>query len=179
MPQPPNRKVCGAKARHGGPCQGLAVRGSDRCRMHGGNTAKARERALTQAAQREVTKLKLTPVADPLTAMSEIAAEVIAFKDILAGLRDNVLASGDIRYQSGAGEQLRAEVAVYVQALLMCEKFLSSMGKLDVDERLARVQEAQVDLLSAALTAALTDLGLQDRIPEARGAVARHLRLTA
>lgn len=177
---PLDPRKCGAHARHTGkPCQKWAINGAQRCKFHGGRTPKAKERHLEQQAERKLRKMHLAPVDDPLTAMAQVAAEVMAFKDVMGELQDRVMASGEFRYSTGAGEQLRAEIAVYERALDRCEKFFGTMARLNIDERLARVQEAQVDILSRALAAALADMGLGDRVEEARNAVAAQLRLVA
>lgn len=172
---------CGGKL-HGrdGTCTqtagwGTTHPGVGRCKLHGGSAPSGRIAAAEQQARAQLARLDVPPVDNALTALAAIAGEVVAWKDMLAG-KVNALSS--LRYEGvGAGEQLRAEVALWERALDRCGKFLVDMAKLDIDERLARVTEQQAEQISAALTAVLAEMGLsQDQQRAARAGVARHLR---
>lgn len=146
--------------------------------MHGGKTAKAGERYTEQKVRAHLARLDAPPVADPLTALSEIAGQVVAFKDAMA---ERVNRLTEIRYTDlKYAEQLRSEVALFERALDRCERFLTAMARLNIDERLAAIQQRQVDAVTAALSAAIAELGLSEQQQrEARINVARHLRLVA
>lgn len=175
--------VCGAKKRQGeGTCQRPAGWGTDHlgygpCRTHGGNTRNHRTAALHQQAERALADLHAPPVDNPLTELARITGQVVAWKDALAE-KVNELTS--IRYSTEGGEQLRAEVALFERALDRCERFLTAMAKLNIDERLTRITEQQAALVNQAVIAALQDLGLSpEQQQEARRGVARHLRVVA
>lgn len=175
--------VCGAKKRQGeGTCQRPAGWGTDHlgygpCRTHGGNTRNHRTAALHQQAERALADLHAPPVDNPLTELARITGQVVAWKDALAE-KVNELTS--IRYSTEGGEQLRAEVALFERALDRCERFLTAMARLNIDERLARIEQQQVDLITYAVTAVLEELGLPtEQQVEARRGIARHLRVVS
>ena len=174
---------CTATKRNKERCGNKPVRGATVCRMHGGSApqvkAKAAERVAQQEFDEEMTRtlarLKVAPVDNPLTVLAELAGQAVAFKDALAA-RVNDLQS--IRYEDMRGaEQLRSEVALWERALDRCERFVTSMARLKIDDRLAKVEEAQVELLLAALDAGLIAGNVEPgRRAEAKAAAARHLR---
>lgn len=180
------KRTCSGHTSKGKPCGRPPIRGGTVCPSHGGSApqvrAKAEERVADQefnkAMRRELARLEVDPVDDPLTVLSMLAGQALAFKDALAE-RVNTLQS--IRYEDMRGsEQLRSEVALFERAMDRCERFCSSMAKLNIDERRARVEEKQVELVKHALASALADMGMgpaEQR--EAMGHVARHLRAVA
>lgn len=134
--------------------------------------------AVTEQAQQQLARLDVAPVADPLTALAEIAGQVVAFKDVLAS-RVNALSAVRFTDEKGA-EQLRSEVALFERSLDRCEKFLTSMARLNIDERLAAIEQQKVDMVTTALSAALSELGLsEDQQREATRNVSRNLRIVA
>lgn len=102
-----------------------------------------------------------------------MAAEMVAFKDALAA---RVNALSDIRYQGAAGEQLRAEVALYKEALKETGSLLDKIAKLDLEGKRQVVAERYAVEFVQLLTAILVDLVLseqqQERVPVV---VAHHL----
>jgi hypothetical protein len=179
-----NRRRCTAHSSSTGkPCGLSPAQGATVCHKHGGSApqvkAKAAERAAEQEFEREMervlARLDIAPVDNPLAVLAQLAGQAIAFKDALAE-RVNRLSS--IRYQDARGaEQLRSEVALFERALDRCERFVTSMARLKIDDRLARVEEAQVEALLAALDAGLTAVDVDPgRRAEAKAAAARHLR---
>lgn len=160
-------RICNGKRKDGKPCQGPAVTGSDKCRMHLGKKAGpviAEARAV-QAAQEAVMRLGFEPVADPLAALADVAGELVAVKD---ALREHVERLTQIRTLSAEGtEQVRAELGAYQQALRDTVGVLATMARLNIGERMAKVSEAQLELMEGALRYALQDAGLgleqQDR----------------
>jgi hypothetical protein len=175
---------CNAKRKQGpGLCRRPAGWGTDHvglgpCKLHGGATRSHRQAAVKTAAANELARMDVAPVADPLTALAEIAGQVVAWKDALA-VKVNQLTA--LRYTDAKGaEQLRSEVALFERALDRCEKFLSTMARLNIDERLAAIEQEKVEMVSAALTAVLGELGLSEQQQsEARRGVARRLRVVA
>lgn len=171
-----------SKKRDGGQCGGVALAGQNICRYHGGaapqNLAKAEQRIaeaeVDSAVRKQLAQLNVGPVDDPLTALAQLAGQVVAFKDALA---DHVNALAEIRYQAGAGEQIRAEIVLYERALDRCNSVLSNMGRLNIDERLAKVSEQQAEKLISAIDALLIHLGITgEQAVEARHFLARKLR---
>lgn len=175
---------CNANRRQApGLCRKPAGWGTDHvgfgfCRNHGGSTRTHRVAAVTEQAQQQLARLDVAPVADPLTALAEIAGQVIGFKDVLAA-RVNALSA--IRFEDVKGaEQLRSEVALFERSLDRCEKFLTSMARLNIDERLAAIEQQKVDMIVAAISGAISDIGLdEEHAAKAQRAVARRLRIVS
>lgn len=170
---------CGGTNRQGEPCGNAAGKNTDHkgagnCSNHGGCTPAGRASAMDKQVRTELARLGVAPVTDPISALSAIAGEVVAWKDMLAG-KVNALTS--LRYGTEGGEQLRAEVALWERALDRCGKFLVDIAKLNIEERMAKVTEAQAALAEKALTATLGEMGFtpqQQRDAQAR--LGRHLR---
>lgn len=185
-----NGKLRGKNAdgiRKEGTCRRPAGWGTDhfgvgRCKMHLGSTQNLRihaaELQVTQDAQKLLGQLNITPVEDPLTELAKLAGEVTAWKNVIA---QRVAFLDDIRYDGEkTGEQIRGEVIVFERALDRCNTVLSSMARLNIDERLARVSEVQARVVADALSAVLGEMGLNiERQQEAKTRVAEKLRLIA
>lgn len=163
-------------------CTRPAIPGGTVCRFHGGAApqvrAKAEQRETEREIREEIARLDVDPVADPLTALAQLAGQVLAWKDALAE-KVNELAS--LRYESygehSSGEQLRAEVALWERALDRCNTVLGTMARLNIDERLAKVTERQAEIVANAVVATIADLGLpKETQREARSGVVRRLR---
>lgn len=167
---------CGGKL-HGrdGTCQLPAGWGTDhqgwgRCRKHLGNSPTVAASAERERIEHEVRELLVQlgvnrPVEDPLTELQSVAGEMKAWKEAI-GEKVNRLTS--LRYEGvGAGEQLRAEVALYERAVDRYERILVNMARLDLDARLVRITEQQAALLNAIIFGALTDVGASAELQEA------------
>lgn len=173
-------------ARGGGPCSLKAGTGTDHlgyglCKFHGGSSPGGKTHAVKDAANQELRKLvaanDLPPIENPLTELARITAQVVAFKDAI-GERVNELVH--LRYvDDKGGEQMRSEVGILERAFDRCEKFLTAMARLKIDERLAAIQESQVDLLMTHLDAALTKAGVPaEQAAEVKLALADSLSTT-
>jgi hypothetical protein len=163
-------------------CTDWAMRGQDVCKAHGGKSPNALKAAAKRIAEvklmKEANKLLVqigaSPVDNPLTALSELAGEVLAFKNAL-GAKVNELE--EIRYKGGAGEQLRAEVALYERAVNQAGNLLANIARLNIDERLAAITEKQAETVLRAIDAALIAAGVTgESAAAAKQVAARHLR---
>ncbi len=144
--------------------------------MHFGKRAQPAiaEARLQQQAAAELARLNVPPVDDHLAELARLAGQAIAWKDRM-GEKVNELTS--IRYQDAKGaEQLRAEIQLFERAIDRCASVLIGMARLDIDNRLIGVRERTVDMLVAALDAALNTLGLswEDKI-RARDTYREHI----
>ena len=161
------------------PCQVAPMVGQTKCGAHGGRApqarAKAAERIVEQEARRVLHRFGGDIVTDPLTALGQLAGQVLALRDAL-GEQVNRLES--IRYEDAKGaEQLRAEVAVYMQAIGECRQVLVAIARLDIDRRLAAIEETKARAVVAAIDSALAHAGITGpAATEARQVAARHLR---
>lgn len=173
---------CTAHNRAGGQCRRSAIPGGTVCHNHGGASpqvkAAAAERVATERAAGVLAKLgDAKPIDDPLHELLVIGGKS---KQLMAALEGAVVKLETIGYENAnGGEQTRAELAAYERALDRCAKVLAEIVRLDIWDRLAKVEERQVALFAQALDAALAEAGLADRAPEVRGNVARHLRVVA
>lgn len=161
------------------PCEGWAVNGSKVCSAHGGRApqvkAKAAERLVEQQIRRELARLDVAPVDDYLSQMALIAGQVIAWKDALA---EKVNALTSLRYEAETGgEQLRAEVALWERALDRCERFLTAMARMNIEERMTKVTEKQAAMVQDALALTFREMGLPaEQQRDAQVRLGRHLR---
>lgn len=176
-----DRSFCGARKRQGeGTCHrpagwGTPHPGTGNCKLHGGCTRDQITADTVNRAYAELAQLDVLPVGDPLEQLAILAGQVLAWRDSMA---DRINALGSLRYESAeGGEQLRAEVSLWERALDRCERVLTAMARLNIGERMAKVSEAQLELMEKALRYALDDAGLgleeQDR---AANVFTRHLR---
>lgn len=156
------RKCAGRRSTDGGPCGAWAVNGSTVCSAHGASApqvkAKAEQRATEEQARAALARLDVPAVEDPLSELAKVCAQVITWKDSMAA-RVNALTS--LRYSTEGGEQLRAEVALWERALDRCERFLTAMARLNIDERLAKISEERAELMVTVLSAALERAGIE------------------
>ena len=177
-----NPQLCGAKTRAGGTCKRAAMRGSNRCDFHGGKSPqaqrKAAERLLEQRAQAVLAALgeDVAPVTDALTALEDIAGQVMALVGLL---KTKVAQLTEIRYSSGMGlEQVRSELSVYLSALTRAESVLGRIISLDLEGRRVTIEEAKVAAVVLALDKVLAspDLALDaERQRRGRQLLARAL----
>jgi hypothetical protein len=182
-------KRCKATSRRSGvQCNNRPITGAEVCRMHGGKAPqvqrKAAERVLIAEAREVVRKQRLSdyaavPVTDPLVALQQVAGEMVQIKDFL---KDRV---EDLRleitgYDDKGQEQLRATLAGYMSMLNSVSGTLGAIAKLNIEERMARVTEAQVMIMMRALEATLATLGITGApAVNARQVFGRQLRAAA
>lgn len=175
---------CGGKKKQGdGTCTqaagwGTPHPGTGRCKLHGGCAPSSVAAGLNEQAARELARLDVPPVTDPLTELARLAAQAVAWKDNMAA-KVNQLSS--LRYESATGgEQLRAEIALWERALDRCVSTLTAMAKLNLEGRMAAVREATARMLEQALDAALEQAGVGlDKQAEAREVFRRSLKVVA
>lgn len=144
------------------PCQNYLEPEQKRCKFHGGASPQAKrkqaERILEQQVQHAIAGMDVKPVENPLTALSMLAGEIIAWKDLMAAhvatLKDK------LRYEGEHAEQIRGEVLLYERSMDRAVAVLAQIARLKIDERLAAINEAQVKQMSRILEGALDALGL-------------------
>lgn len=167
----------------GGRCPNRRMDHQTVCYRHGGNSPQAKagaqrreaEDKLERQVRRQLARLEVAPVDNPFTALAQLAGQVVAWKDALA---DHVNALTELRYEDAKGaEQLRSEVALFERALDRCNTVLTNMGRLNIDDRLAVINEKQAEKVIAAVDALLLHLGISgEQATEARRFLARKLR---
>jgi hypothetical protein len=157
------RQRCSAKARNapGGVCHTHRVKGQKRCRMHGGTSTRAKEKAhrdRVEADMRDlVAMMDMGPIHDPLTALKELAGEVVAWKD---AMRTKVGELDTLSYEGEYGETAKAVVQLFERAMDRATDVLTKIARLNIDERLAAVTESQAKKIEDAFFAALDEAGI-------------------
>lgn len=181
MPDQTSRKCAGHKT-NGDPCPNWAMHGQKVCAAHGGRSPQAKQAAVVRLAEAEaartVSLLNATPVTDPLTALAELAGQVLLWRDKLAEKVDEMTSYGYENRMSG--EQLRTDVALFERSMDRCLNTLAAIARLKIDERLVRIEQQRIDMVADALAATLVDVGLDEPTRRAaRDGLVRRLRLVA
>lgn len=163
--------------RTGERCRRWPIRGASVCDSHGAGTKAARrkaaERVALAKAEGMLAKYAIEPVTDPLGKLLEVAGR---FDQLARALEQKVDELKNIRYSTKAGEQLRAEIAAYSTVLDRLRQTLTDIGRLDVDARLAKIEEAKLILLAGAFEAAVERAGLDElQVLRLRSEFAREL----
>jgi hypothetical protein len=131
---------CGARTRDGGSCTQWPVKGTTRCKMHGGLAprlqAKVRAMQLRARINGELQALGWEPVTDPIPRYAELAGETLAFKD-LARERINELGSWEQANEFDSLD-IHAAVKVYEWALEQSERILGRMSSLGLTAEFLR-----------------------------------------
>jgi hypothetical protein len=131
---------CGARTRDGGSCTQWPVKGTTRCKMHGGLAprlqAKVRAMQLRARINGELQALGWEPVTDPIPRYAELAGETLAFKD-LARERINELGSWEQANEFDSLD-IHAAVKVYEWALEQSEWILGRMSSLGLTAEFLR-----------------------------------------
>lgn len=181
------RPKCGGTNRQGEPCGKGAGAGTDHpgvgnCKHHGGATPNGKKYASAQkaarierSAERVLYQRGADPVENPLTALQALAGRALALEQAIGEIVNDL---NGFRYESdGGGEQLRAEVVVLERAMDRAGRLLVDIAKLNIEERLAKVTEAQTALVADALAAVLGEMGLSpEQQRDAKARVGRRLR---
>lgn len=170
----------GATSRDGR-CHRWPVKDSTRCRVHGGATPQAKLKAATIQLERNiglaVEAMGIAPVKNPLLELQTVAGRVTAWLDVCQQYLSVVSGMG---YSTEAGEQVRAEILVWERALDRAVATLATLAKLNIDARLAAIEERQAEQVEAAFAAAMSVMNLDlERRADAEREFGRQLRLVA
>lgn len=183
----PSGEKCTSKAKRTGVrCTKWPVKGATVCPSHGGKApqvkAAAARRVVEGQALKAVSALgRWGPVTDPLSALADVAGEVTAVKDFLRGLVEQIVErqSDPLRVPDDKGaEQMRAEFTAYMAMLNTTVGTLATIAKLNIDERMARIDEARAEMIREALRRAFAEAGLAgEQQTKGLAAFGRHLRV--
>lgn len=158
-------------------CQRMRAVGLPVCHMHGASKAARRVGQLRVAEEKlmaSASRLVGEPVENPLTELANLAGRARALMERLEARVEALLDaesedgtggaefSSGIRYEARSGEQIRGEVQLYERSMDRLGKILVDIGRLDIDSRLAKIQERQIEVIVAALDAGLTAAGIRD-----------------
>ncbi len=176
--------LCSAKTKDGRPCKQPPMRGMTVCYHHGGATPQAKRKALERITEADARKAlqklgRPEPVTDPIAELQRVAGEATTWSQFLRSKVAEL--EGDLRYEHPkAGEQLRAEAAIYTTALRQTADVLGRIIALDLEARRVAINEAEAAIIIGALAKALghRDLNLtsaQQRL--ARTIVVKELKV--
>ncbi|HEY2641672.1 MAG TPA: hypothetical protein VGI66_17520 [Streptosporangiaceae bacterium] len=164
------------RCRHGSGCRSIAVTGTKpaRCKNHGANQGSVvHQHAAANVNESEIAEhlsrimaiggeqlLNPPMISDPLTELLMLAAEVKVFKNMLTE-RVSMMNIADWRFTSKSmGEQTRAEIQIYERALDRLGGLLINISKLNIEARLAQIDDQMLTKLERAMVMALESTGL-------------------
>lgn len=164
-----------------GRCHKWPVADSSRCRNHGGATPQAKLKAARVRIERTIGEaveaMGIVAVANPLLELQTVAGRVMAWLNVC---QDHLGVLNSMGYSTEAGEQVRAEILVWERALDRAVHTLATLAKLNIDARLAAIEERQAEQVEAAFAAAMSVMGLDlERRADAEREFGRQLRLVA
>lgn len=172
MPARQARRCSAHRSTDARPCENYAMNGSDVCHAHGGRAPqvarKAAGRVATNEALAELARRGITPVDNPLSALAELAGEILAVKDIFRARLAELEQDADTERQA-------AVLGLYERALDRSARVLGDIARLKIDERLMAVTEHQAQTLVAVFTAVLEQLDLGEQAAQVRELVAVEL----
>jgi hypothetical protein len=154
--------------------------GATVCSMHGGKApqviAAARSRVAEADAVRQLRAEGYEPTVNPVEELLSLGAEVTALKDVL---RARVADLSDVEWVTSsklAVEDVRAVVSAYERALDRCERTLTNMLRLDLEQRRIHLAERDAEMIWRAIGAGLAAIGASDHAQTFRAAFAEELR---
>jgi hypothetical protein len=163
---------CGGRTRAGTPCKLPAGHGTDhpgvgKCDHHGGATPTHRahaERVLLERAEQsalaDLRRIGVEPVGNPLEALAELTSEARQWEVIL---RRQVAALESLSQTTPAGvEQVRAVVLLFERAMDRAAAFAAMAARLDIDTRLARINEALGEQIVTVIERSLEQMELTE-----------------
>lgn len=150
---------------HKVPCRSIPINGSSVCNNHGVKTVDKRRYALDSQLGRILVDSGFNePVTNPLEEIGRLAGDMRAIVKTLEGKVDiDFINSG--------------EMAAYERFLDRFGSLLINIGRLDIDGRLAKVEEAKLAIMVAALDYTLSRMGLDDRLEEGRRVFGQRIRM--
>lgn len=150
-----NPKKCGARKRgSAGYCGQAAGWGTDHpgighCKLHGGNTpgqkTKADRDRLDQELHTLLEREGVEPLDNPIAQLQLLAGNVVKWQEIIG---DKVEQLRTWTYDDISDkEEVRAIILAYERAMDRTGKLLVEMARLNIEERMARVTEAQARII--------------------------------
>lgn len=144
-------------------------------------TKKDREEVLEVIAAEIVTRrgtydvTRYTEIDNPYAELYKLAGQTVAWKDALA---EKIAELTEAGYEGRNGEEIKADVQLFTAAIVETRQVLTAIAKLDVEERMVKIAEAQAIMIAETLSRVLDSLGLSHATQlQARSAVAERLRI--
>jgi len=136
--------ICAKQSATGRRCKTRVVPGYPFCYTHLQNASVA-DIALVHGKDLAFHEISGAKVENPLEELAYLVSEVLLYKDFCA--EQVAKLRGEYRYEGRSGEQLRAEVALYERSLDRAGKLLIEWSRLNIDERLTRIEEAKAAMI--------------------------------
>jgi hypothetical protein len=179
-------RQCTATAKSTGKrCARAALDGTNVCFYHGAEAPQVKqaaikrvsERKALQKAERWLARQGYEQIDDPLGELVNLASEATAYRELFRAQVDRLMEADEVRYEHRAGEQLRAEMALWERAADRCLKVYSEIVRLGIAERQVRIREAEIVLMAQAIRNILGRLELSPKQKTIAGqVVAEELR---
>lgn len=175
-----DRRCVARSSRTGERCKKYAIRGSTVCGSHGGRAPHVRRAAAKRVVVEQVTRLGLSdaqPIDDPVTSLMCLGGEAVALVNALKG---HVAELERVGTTPGRwGEQIKPEIAAYLGAIREAERILTSIVRLNLAERLVRIDEARAEIVVKVIERVLAAAGLDPQAVDVRASVAHELSAVA
>lgn len=177
---PDGKTACVRHKIDGTPCPVRPMVGVSVCFIHGKAPSIRRRVGAIKALQR-LRVPNAEQIANPLEALRDLAVEIDGWREQMAHKAARLLENDDLVYLDDAHrENVRAAVTLYERAVDRSVKALEALAKLNIDERLMRIEAAKVAFVVEAIEAALEDAGCDITTRErVRESIGRRLSGTA
>ena len=147
--------------------------------MHGGRApqviAAAQTRVVEAQAARQLQAAGYEPSVNPVEELLSLGAEVTALKDVLRARVADLSDDAWVTKSKLAVEDVRAVVSAYERALDRCERTLTNMLRLDLEQRRVHIAERDAEAVWRAIEAGLAAIGASDHAQTFRAAFAEEL----
>lgn len=153
----PSRQCTATSSRSGERCRAPAILGGQVCQAHGGRApqvrAAANRRLVEQEATKELAKVEVRPIGDPIVALGEVAAEALAVLEVA-------------KANAAGAEVDSAWMAMLERSMDRAGKMLEACGRLGLEERRVKLDEARQDLANELVRGVLRMAGLDPDAPQ-------------
>jgi hypothetical protein len=169
---------CKATNSAGDPCEAYSILGGEVCVAHGGAAPQVRQAAKRRLAEkralRQLGDVEVDEIRDPIRAMKQTVAEVVALKDHLASMLDATPMTG------ATSETWRWIMLAFERQLERSNVMLDRWIRLGLDDRAAGVEGDQAALVARVIFAFIDDpdMGLDfAQRQTGRAIMAKHMRV--
>lgn len=153
-----SRRCTATSKQTGNRCGRAAIPGGTVCNFHGGKApqtiAVAQRRLVEQQATRELAKIEVVPIGDPVVALAEVAAELRAGYEVAKAQA----------VDKGAPDS--AWMAFYERQVDRLSRVLEACGRLGLEERRVKLEEDKLDLLARVMVVFLSRRGIDADLPD-------------